>query len=546
MLSRIPTIYITSGIWVVLMGVALWLRPHLPVDETRYLGVAWEMWLRSDFLVPYLNGEPYSHKPPLLFWLMHAGWSVLGVNEWWPRLVAPLFGLGCLFLIRSLSQALWPGDKKTQDLSLLFLTGCLFWTLFVTITMFDMILAFFAVLGLLGIIKSYIQRQRMGFFLIAIAIGLGILSKGPAIFLYILPVAFSAPLWSRRMARVDPNACYKALRWYGLLFASIAVGIVLALVWAIPAGISGGDVYQHDIFWGQVTGRMVKSFAHQRAFWWYAVLFPLLILPWCIWPPLWKSMLVNGRSLWRDGCQLFCLIWFATAFIAFSAISGKQLHYLLPGFPAVALLFARSLSLNYSNQKPTRRQNTLPALVFVALAIILILLPMSILPIQLPIWSTDVNSYAGILILIVAFWGLFFVPSTFVGSSIQLTLLPVGLVISLQIAMAPVLWSRYDLRPISKQLKVFENAGISLAIYGKNHGQFQFLGRLTKPLTTVGQRSGQLEDFLKDHPAGRIIAYYENVPTRAKPIAVYPMRQKFMVIWDSKTMIENPGIGIRQ
>ncbi|VAW74626.1 Polymyxin resistance protein ArnT, undecaprenyl phosphate-alpha-L-Ara4N transferase; Melittin resistance protein PqaB, partial [hydrothermal vent metagenome] len=51
-----------------LAAIQLWLRPLLPVDETRYLSVAWEMWSRGDFLVPYLNGEAYSHKPPLLFW----------------------------------------------------------------------------------------------------------------------------------------------------------------------------------------------------------------------------------------------------------------------------------------------------------------------------------------------------------------------------------------------------------------------------------------------------------------------------------------------
>ncbi len=119
---------------------------------------------------------------------------------------------------------------------------------------------------------------------------------------------------------------------------------MLALVWAIPAGISGGDLYQHDIFWGQAAGRMVNSFDHQRAFWWYIGLFPFLILPWCIWPPLWKSLRANGKSLWHDGSQLFCLIWFTSALIVFSAISGKQLHYLLPEFPALALLGARSLA----------------------------------------------------------------------------------------------------------------------------------------------------------------------------------------------------------
>ena len=58
--------------WLALLLLSLALRPLLPVDETRYIGVAWEMWQRGDFLVPWLNGEPYSHKPPLFFWLVHA------------------------------------------------------------------------------------------------------------------------------------------------------------------------------------------------------------------------------------------------------------------------------------------------------------------------------------------------------------------------------------------------------------------------------------------------------------------------------------------
>ncbi|MDP1533672.1 MAG: dolichyl-phosphate-mannose--protein mannosyltransferase, partial [Rubrivivax sp.] len=52
-----------------LTAVVLSTRPLSPIDETRYVGVAWEMWLRGDFLVPFKNGEPYSHKPPLLFWM---------------------------------------------------------------------------------------------------------------------------------------------------------------------------------------------------------------------------------------------------------------------------------------------------------------------------------------------------------------------------------------------------------------------------------------------------------------------------------------------
>lgn len=90
--------------------VALLSRPMTPIDETRYVSVAWEMWLRDEYLVPFKNGEPYSHKPPLLFWLYDLGWAVFGVNAWWPRLISPLFSLGGLVLTLAIARRLWPDD----------------------------------------------------------------------------------------------------------------------------------------------------------------------------------------------------------------------------------------------------------------------------------------------------------------------------------------------------------------------------------------------------------------------------------------------------
>src|SRR5688500_14136832 len=101
-----------TAAWALLVAAALALRPILPVDETRYLSVAWEMWVRGDFLVPHLNGLPYSEKPPLLFWLFLLGWKVFGVNDWWPRLVPALFALANLLLTAALARRLWPARPR--------------------------------------------------------------------------------------------------------------------------------------------------------------------------------------------------------------------------------------------------------------------------------------------------------------------------------------------------------------------------------------------------------------------------------------------------
>ncbi|HEX7970732.1 MAG TPA: glycosyltransferase family 39 protein, partial [Thiobacillus sp.] len=107
--------------------VALLTRPVTPIDETRYLSAAWEMWLRGDFLVPFKNGEPYSHKPPFMFWMFQAGWAVFGVNEWWPRLVLPLFSAGALLLTYLLARRLWPQHDGLGGQAALVLASALLW-----------------------------------------------------------------------------------------------------------------------------------------------------------------------------------------------------------------------------------------------------------------------------------------------------------------------------------------------------------------------------------------------------------------------------------
>ena len=95
---------------VLLFGIfsitALLTRPLLPIDETRYLTVAWEMWRSGNYFVPTLNGDIYSHKPPLLFWLINLVWSITGVNEFSARLIGPVAGLVSILLTVQLAIAL--------------------------------------------------------------------------------------------------------------------------------------------------------------------------------------------------------------------------------------------------------------------------------------------------------------------------------------------------------------------------------------------------------------------------------------------------------
>ena len=54
-------------LWTVVALLAIFSHGPMPLYSTRTLAVAWEMWREHHWLVPYINGEPYSEKVPLLF-----------------------------------------------------------------------------------------------------------------------------------------------------------------------------------------------------------------------------------------------------------------------------------------------------------------------------------------------------------------------------------------------------------------------------------------------------------------------------------------------
>ena len=205
-------------LWLFLVIISLNGRSYFPIDETRYVTVAWNMWLNGDYLIPTLNGIAYSHKPPLLFWLINLGWKVFGVNDWWPRLVPSLFALASVFVTRRIADRLWPEKTAIKDNAALILISSGLWVFFSTALMFDMLIAFFTVLGIWGLLvalQAHTSIQAFkGWFMFALAIGGGLLAKGPTIFLQLLPVALLASWWS-----VDKHL--NAKNWYLPLIYSV-------------------------------------------------------------------------------------------------------------------------------------------------------------------------------------------------------------------------------------------------------------------------------------------------------------------------------------
>lgn len=511
------------------MVVAIMTRPALPVDETRYLAVAWEMWLRGDFLVPYLNGETYSHKPPLLFWMMQAGWAVFGVNEWWPPLVAPIFGLVSLFFTRSIAQKLWPEQPLIADLSPLILLGAAFWAFFTTLTMFDMLVTACTLAGLMGLLSVWRDGGIKGWFIFGLAIGVGILAKGPVILLQLLPIALLVPFWDQEKYIKTRDGGWS--KWYLRLFMSLLVGVLLGLCWAVPAGISGGEEYRNAIFWGQTAGRMVKSFAHARPWWWYLAVIGPLLLPWVIWPTLWRSARQAGAKIFLETGVRFCILWFVPIFFAFSLISGKQLHYLLPIFPAFAFVLSRLLVMGHKGEG--RWARVLPTGLFIIVGLALGLAPYLGIE-KLPIWAGNLPTYWMGLPVAVALWVMIKPLKGACAPVLGLMGMMLCMVLSIHLMMAPYLQEQFDLRPISQYLKKSQDAGYDVAYMAKYHGMFQFLGRLEKPIFELStDRGHNMKQWVREHPHAKVVTIWKKTkPDHESVDFIQNFRGSNMIVFD--------------
>lgn len=543
-------------IWSALLAAAIFLRPLLPIDETRYITVAWEMWKSGDYWVPTLNGELYSHKPPLYFWLMNLGWAIFGVSETWARMVAPLFGLGTLWLTAKLARELWPDasaeirDTRAMMAPLMMLTG-LYWTVFATMTMFDMIVTFAAVLAILGYVKAWKgfatgEGFWLGLLIAGLGMGLGGLAKGPAILVHTLPVALFAPLWGPATSHGRGEAGWG--KWYGGVLVSVLVGVGVTLAWAVPAALIGGEEYRNAIFIKQSADRMVKSFAHRRPFYWFLWVVPLMVLPWTLWPRLWRAVGARTawtekrglRAAWANGSVRILLIWAGAAFVIFSAISGKQPHYLLPIFPALALFAAYVLSPNTIHEQTPCKGHRVPALVLGVIALILLvgLLAQDVIsPLlkkPLPDWVHVAEPLWLIPVVILAFAAAL---SKTNGPRAEVRLiaaLAASVIVMVHMTAAPAFSLAYDLEPAAQRVKAWQDQDRPVAYIGKYHGEFQFLGRLNRPVVTL-QTMVDGQAWAAANPTGVLIATLRksDLAPYGKPITVQPYRGKVLAMWDA-------------
>src|SRR5699024_9884657 len=172
-------------LWLLVALIAIFSHGPMPLYSTRTLAVAWDMWHHGQWLVPHLNGQPYSEKAPLLSWMIHSGWFVFAVSVIWPRVLEVGFGAAELILALLLAQRLFPERPWVDKATPWMLMALVYAFLFDLQIMYDVLLAVWALAALLCLTPKP-GRPEPRWWLFGACIGLGLLTKGPVMLLHVV------------------------------------------------------------------------------------------------------------------------------------------------------------------------------------------------------------------------------------------------------------------------------------------------------------------------------------------------------------------------
>lgn len=326
-------------VFVIFTGGVL-ARPLLPIDETRYMTVSWEMYLHHNWFLPSLNFEPYHHKPPLLFWLINFFWDFFGVSRWAGALPSLCSAMAVVWLTMRLGRRLFPQERDIDQRAQLVLLGSFPFLIYGSLIMFDVMVCAL-VLGALHFMLEYAGGKKFRHvFMLGMCLGFGVLAKGPVMYLYtVFPVLF-APLWMKE----KPEGGWRS--WALGYLLAVLISALPVLVWLVPALSNADGNFAFWLLWNQTAGRITGNFSasHARPVYFYLPLLPVMFMPWIFLPGFTRKLRQEGKVLYAESPAIrFLLYWTGPVFIAFSLISGKQPHYLVPLLPGVALFTAYML-----------------------------------------------------------------------------------------------------------------------------------------------------------------------------------------------------------
>jgi 4-amino-4-deoxy-L-arabinose transferase-like glycosyltransferase len=317
-------------------------------DEGRNAEKAREILVLNDWVTPHENFHAVLDKPIFFYSLVALAFKLFGVSEWAARLPSALAALGCIVLVYRFAYVRW--GHWTGLWSALILVTCAEFFIMARVVILDMVLTFCVTVSLCAFyqathVDNSTQRHA---WCAAMYVALGVATLIKGLIGIVVPglVIFFFVLLTKQ---------WKILRRIDLLPGTLLF-LAVVLPWYLQAEANNAGFLKYYI-WEEHFGRFVTNEFNRGEPWYYFIFVALVgFMPWALLLP-WV-----GKVTWKviaterlDHKTIYLLLWIALPFLFFSVSKSKLPHYILPIFPALALLTASALVRLYQ-EAPSKLQ----------------------------------------------------------------------------------------------------------------------------------------------------------------------------------------------
>lgn len=327
------------GIWAVLVLSILVLITGLGSyslqnpDEGRYAEAAREMVESGNWLVPQFAYMERLNKPPLVYWATAASFKLFGVSEAAARLVPVTAALLGVLIIFQLGSSMF--GRRGGWASALVALGSLWYLILGRVIITDMVLCFWMTLTFASLWWAIHSRRWQHYLLFFFGAAGAMLTKGPVGL--VLPALVGT-------AYLTLTRQWKAIRWPAV-GTGIVVYAAISFPWFATLQAKYPSFLQY-MFLSENMARFAGKYHNDQPLYFYVPVILLGLGLWCL--PAVSAAVQDLRRYRSQGLQaettsapLFLWLWFLVVFAFFSISKAKLPTYVLPCFPALALIVGK-------------------------------------------------------------------------------------------------------------------------------------------------------------------------------------------------------------
>jgi 4-amino-4-deoxy-L-arabinose transferase-like glycosyltransferase len=326
---RLGKILLLPIIYVLLWFGTLNYRHLIPSDEGRYAEMAREMLVTGDWVTPRYNGYKYFEKPPLQVWATAATFQAFGIGDWQARLWTALTGFLTILAIGFTGARIY--NPRAGWIAALVLASSPMWVISGHFNSLDMGLSAFLVAALCSLLLAQTSHNKTSsrnwMWACWVFMALATLSKGliGAAIPAMVFIAYSISAWDWKI--------WTRLR----LFSGIVIYLLITAPWFVLIAQRNPEFLEFFFIHEHLQRFTQDTHSRTGPIYYFVPLLIIGALPWVLQIPgsiaqAWQER----RREFSSGWLLVC--WFAIIFTFFSVSHSKLPGYIIPIFPALALL----------------------------------------------------------------------------------------------------------------------------------------------------------------------------------------------------------------